>query len=179
MRVVLVVAASLDHVIGRGNGLPWHLPGDLKRFKARTLNKTVVMGRRTWESIGGKPLPRRRNLVISRDPSFRAAGAETAPSFEAAVALAAAGENDGDLVVLGGAGVYADALPHAGRIILSLVHTTVPDGDTRLPDLGGGWVIEDRQEHDDAIAVTDYVLERSAGPDDTRPPFLWPGHLAN
>jgi dihydrofolate reductase len=174
IRIVLVVAASLDRVIGRSNALPWHLPGDLKRFKARTLDKTVVMGRRTWDSIGRKPLPRRRNIVISRDPDFRAPGAEVARSFDHAISLADVGGVDGELVVLGGAGVYQDALPQASRIILSLVHTRVQDGDVHLPDLGDGWVVQDRQDHDDAIAVTDYVLERSTGPADARPPFVWP-----
>jgi dihydrofolate reductase len=157
MTVEIVVAAALDHAIGRGNDVPWHLPGDLKRFKARTKGKAVVMGRRTWESIGSRPLV--------------AAGAEVMPSLQDAISVA----GDVDVCVLGGAGIYAAALAVADRIALSLVHTTIDDADTHFPDPGEGWVIETRTEHhDDAHRITDFVLCRRHGDDDPRARFTWP-----
>lgn len=169
--IEIVVAAALDHAIGRKNDVPWHLPGDLKRFKARTKGKTVVMGRRTWESIGSRPLPGRRNLVVSRSAGFSAPGAEVLPSLHDAIAIA----GDVDVCVLGGAGIYAAALAVADRIALSLVHTTIADADTFFPDPGEGWVVEDRVEHrEDALPITDLMLVRRHGPDDPRPTFVWP-----
>ncbi len=171
MAVEIVVAAALDRAIGKHNDVPWHLPGDLKRFKARTKGKTVVMGRRTWESIGSRPLPGRRNLVVSRTPGFDAPGGEVTASLQEAIAIAP----DVDVCVLGGAGIYAAALAVADRIALSLVHTTVPDADTWFPDPGEGWVIDERVEHhDDALPITDLVLVRRHGPHDPRPAFVWP-----
>jgi dihydrofolate reductase len=171
MAVEIVVAAALDHAIGKKNDVPWHLPGDLKRFKARTKGKTVVMGRRTWESIGSRPLPGRRNLVVSRTPGLEAPGAEVVASLHDAIAVA----SDVDVCVLGGAGIYAAALAIADRIALSLVHTTVADADTWFPDPGEGWVVDERTEHhDDAWPITDFLLSRRHGPHDPRPPFVWP-----
>jgi dihydrofolate reductase len=171
MAVEIVVAAALDRAIGRGNDVPWHLPGDLKRFKDRTRGKTVVMGRRTWESIGSRPLPGRRNLVVSRTAGFTAPGAEVVPSLLDALAMA----SDVDVCVLGGAGIYAAALAVADRIVLSLVHTTIPDADTWFPDPGAEWVVDQRVEHrEDALPITDLILVRRHGPDDPRPAFVWP-----
>jgi dihydrofolate reductase len=171
MPVEIVVAAALDHAIGRGNDVPWHLPGDLKRFKARTKGRTVVMGRRTWESIGSRPLPGRRNLVVSRTVGFAAPGAEVVPSLHDAIAIA----GGADVCVLGGAGIYAAALAVADRIALSLVHTTIPDADTWFPDPGPGWVVEERVEHrHEALPISDLMLVRGHGPDDPRPAFVWP-----
>ena len=171
MPIEIVVAAALDHAIGRGNDVPWHLPGDLKRFKARTKGRTVVMGRHTWESIGCRPLPGRRNLVVSRTVGFAAPGAEVVASLHDAIAIA----GGADVCVLGGAGIYAAALAVADRIALSLVHTTIPDADTWFPDPGPGWVIEERVEHrQDALPISDLILVRTHGPDDPRPAFVWP-----
>jgi dihydrofolate reductase len=177
MSIDIVVAAGLDRAIGRKGDVPWHLPGDLKRFKARTLGRTVVMGRRTWESIGAKPLPKRRNIVVSQRAGFVANGAEVVDSFAAAMALA---ESDGrcDLAVLGGAGIYAAALAHCDRVILSLVHTTIADADTFFPPIPEGWVVDSVEAHrEDALAVDDYVLVRAPREptaSETRPPFVWP-----
>lgn len=171
MAVEIVVAAALDHAIGRGNDVPWHLPGDLKRFKARTRGKTVVMGRRTWESIGSRPLPARRNLVVSRTAGFSAPGAEVVASLNDAIGIA----GDVDLCVLGGAGLYAAALAVADRIALSLVHTAIADADTWFPDPGEGWVVVEQVEHgEDALRITDYSLARRHGATDPRPAFTWP-----
>jgi len=113
--------------IGRGGTLPWRLPADLKHFRTLTLGKTVLMGRKTWESLG-KPLDGRRNWVLSRDRAFRPAGAEVFATLEQA--LAAHGE--GELVVIGGAELYRQALPLAGTVHLTRVHARV-DGDTVFP----------------------------------------------
>jgi dihydrofolate reductase len=129
--VTLVVAVADNGVIGRDGGLPWRLPEDLRRFKAHTLGKPVLMGRRTFESIG-RALPGRLNIVLTRSTGFRippeAGDAAVVHDWEAA--LHAAGDAP-ELMVIGGAEIYAMALPHAGRVLLTRVHAAV-DGDTRL-----------------------------------------------
>jgi dihydrofolate reductase len=127
----LVVAASENDVIGRGNRLPWHLPADLRHFKSLTLGKPVLMGRRTYESIG-KALPGRTNIVLSRREGFAPAGCVVAKTVDAA--RAAAGSAPA-LMVIGGAEVYRQCLPSAKRIHLTLVHARIGDGDT----LFSGW----------------------------------------
>ncbi len=124
--IALVVAVARNGVIGRDNGLAWHLSSDLKRFKALTMGTTLLMGRRTWDSIG-RPLPGRRSLVLTRDRGFRAEGAETVHDWESA--LAKAGDR---LMVVGGAEIYALALPHADLIHLTEVEAE-PEGDVRFP----------------------------------------------
>jgi len=125
-----VVAATENNVIGRDNGMPWHLPADLQHFKAVTLGKPVLMGRRTFAAIG-RPLPGRRNLVLSRDLGFVAAGVETFSTLEQA--LAAAGDVD-ELMIIGGQTVYELALPHVRRVHLTRLHMQV-EGDAHFPDL--------------------------------------------
>jgi len=121
----IVVAASDNDVIGRGNALPWHLPDDLRRFKAITLGKPILLGRRTYESIG-RPLPGRRNLVMSRGARFHAPGTEAVGGVEEALASCAGSEA---LMVIGGAQVYDLVLPRTQRIHLTQVHTPIADGD--------------------------------------------------
>jgi dihydrofolate reductase len=123
-----VVAVARNGVIGRDNGLAWHLSSDLKRFKALTMGKPMLMGRRTWDSIG-RPLPGRRTLVLTRDRAFRAAGAEIVHDWDAACAAAAGAE----LMVVGGAEIYALALSRADRLYLTEVEAD-PEGDVRFPD---------------------------------------------
>jgi len=127
--VTLVAALARNHVIGRGNRLPWHLPADLAHFKRLTLDKPIVMGRRTWESLPG-PLPRRTHIVVSRDPSYRAPGALVVGSPRAAIAAAGAVP---EVMVVGGAALYAALLPSAGRMELTLVEAQV-DGDAWFPE---------------------------------------------
>jgi dihydrofolate reductase len=129
--VTIILARADNGVIGAGGTLPWHLPEDLKRFKLLTLGKPVIMGRKTWDSLPRKPLPGRSNIVISRDPAFAAPAASIAHSFEAALALAAA-ENPPEIMVIGGAEVFAAALPRASRILLTEIHAC-PKGDVTLP----------------------------------------------
>lgn len=132
MEINLIAAVADNGVIGRDNRLPWHLPGDLRRFKALTMGHVMVMGRRTWESIG-RPLPGRTSVVMSRDPEYRAEGAVVVHSLDEAIRVA---ENGGEeeLFVIGGARIYARALPRADRLYLTRVHAEVP-GDARFPDI--------------------------------------------
>ena len=133
MSVSLVLIAALDRnrAIGRGNALPWHLPDDLKRFKALTLGKPVLMGRKTAESLG-RALPKRRNLVLTRSGLAPFDGMQAVATLEEACALAAA---DGavELCVIGGAELYALTLPFAARLSLTHVDTEVDDADTFFP----------------------------------------------
>jgi dihydrofolate reductase len=123
---VAIVAMADNGVIGRGNGLPWHLPDDLKRFKALTMGHALLMGRKTFDSIG-KPLPGRRNLVLTRNPGWQAPGTETVRSLAAAGAAAGGAA----LFVIGGAEVFSLAWPIVGRLELTEVHADVA-GDTVL-----------------------------------------------
>ena len=120
--LTLIVAYSENRVIGRDNTLPWKLPGDLAHFKRSTLGHPILMGRKTWDSLG-RPLPGRSNIVISRNPDFAAPGATVVPTLEAA--LAACGEVE-QAFVIGGAQIYAQALPLAQRIPVSYTHLTLP-----------------------------------------------------
>jgi dihydrofolate reductase len=128
--ISLLVAATQNGVIGRDNGMPWHLPDDLKHFKALTLGKPVLMGRRTYESIG-RPLPGRTNLVLTHSAQWSVAGVTVVADLDAAIRAAGAAP---ELVVAGGAQVYALALPRASRIYLTRIHAII-EGDTRLPEL--------------------------------------------
>jgi len=130
--VVLVAALASGGVIGRGNTLPWRLPEDLRRFKQITLGHAVVMGRRTWDSLG-RPLPERTNIVLSRDRDFCAAGAERAEGLDAALAIATRAHPGQPAMVIGGAQIYALALPRAQQLRLTEIELDVPDGDAVFP----------------------------------------------
>jgi dihydrofolate reductase len=134
--VALVWAQARDGVIGRDGVLPWHLPEDLAHFRALTRGATVVMGRTTWESLPDRfrPLPGRRNVVLSRRADFRAEGAEVRADL--AAALPDGGEST--VWVIGGAQVYAAALPLADRLVVTEIDETV-DGDAYAPRIGDGW----------------------------------------
>ncbi len=141
--VSLVVAADEEGGIGRGGGLPWHLPADLKHFRALTMGKPVIMGRRTWESIG-RPLPGRRNVVVSRQPSLQVPGCEVAGSLDDALRLV---DDAAEACVIGGAEIYRLALPLADLIHLTRVHARV-EADTFLPPLDPReWRLQSREEH--------------------------------
>lgn len=157
--VTLIVAVARNGVIGRDNRLIWHLRSDLRRFKALTMGKPMLMGRKTYEAIG-RPLPGRRTLVLTRDRGFEASGVEAVHSWDETLAAAQTGE----LMVIGGGEIYALALPHAGRIHLTEVEAA-PEGDARFPDLDRGAYREVLREahaageHDDH-AFTFVDLER-------------------
>lgn len=135
MTLAVIAAVSRNGVIGRAGKLPWHLSHDLRRFKEITTGHAIIMGRKTYESIG-RPLPKRRSLVITRDPSFRANGVEIVRSLDEALE-AARGESR--RFVIGGAAIFADALPRADELYLTRVHAEV-DGDAYFPDVDfGDW----------------------------------------
>ncbi len=131
--ISLVVAVSQNGVIGRDGGLPWHISSDLKRFKATTLGKPVIMGRKTWESLPRKPLPGRSNIVVTRSHGYVAEGANVVHDAAAALAVAHA-EAPGEICVIGGGEIYRMFLPLANRVYLTEVDVTV-EGDTRFPVL--------------------------------------------
>jgi dihydrofolate reductase len=143
MSLSLIAAVSENGVIGRGGGLPWRLPADLKRFKALTMGHTIVMGRRTFESIG-RVLPGRASVVITRNSAYRAPGATVVDSLEEALRRAAPGD---EVFVIGGEEVFRLALPRAGRLYLTLVHASVA-GDASFPDPAlAGWKLLEDERH--------------------------------
>jgi dihydrofolate reductase len=134
MTVSMIWAEAKDRVIGAGGGIPWRIPGEQAEFKRRTTGSTVVMGRGTWDSLPPRfrPLPGRRNVVLTRDKEWSAPGAETAGSVDEVLA------EGGDVWVIGGAGVYEAFLPHADLIVRTEIDLSVP-GDTFAPVLGDDW----------------------------------------
>lgn len=134
--LAIIVAVAENRVIGRDNALPWHLPEDLRHFKRVTMGKPIVMGRRTFESIG-KPLPGRTNIVVTRNLAFQAPGAEVVSSVAEAITLArhtAGRDGVAEAVVIGGAEIYAAVLPQADRLYVTEVHARV-EGDAKLPSI--------------------------------------------
>jgi dihydrofolate reductase len=141
--ITLIVAVADNGVIGRDNTLPWHLPEDLKRFKRLTLGKPIVMGRKTFESIG-KPLPGRHNIVVTRDANYRRDGVTVVHDAEAA--LRAAGPVP-EIMVIGGAELFRVLLPRAGRLHLTRVHGNI-EGDVMWPALDEReWTVVERESH--------------------------------
>jgi dihydrofolate reductase len=163
MTVSLVVAASINNVIGSDGGLPWHLPDDLRHFKRLTTGKPVVMGRRTFESIG-RPLPDRRNIVMTRNPDYAATGCEVVSSVSEVLDLVG---DAGEVMIIGGGQVYRDFLEHADRIYLTRVQANV-EGDTCFPEIdAAAWQVVSSEhhaadeKHDHAFDVM--VFERRPG----------------
>jgi dihydrofolate reductase len=159
--VEFVVAVAENDVIGRDNGLPWRLPADLRHFKATTMGHSILMGRRTFDSIG-KALPGRRNIVLTRSAGFAAAGCTTVHTLDEALAAAGPG---GPLMVIGGAEVYRQSISLARRIHLTIVHTRIEDGDARFDGWRQpGWREAGRERHDaddrNAFAYSFVTLER-------------------
>lgn len=137
-----IVVVDQNWAIGRDNGLLFSLPGDMKRFRALTTGGTVIMGRKTLDSFpGGRPLPKRRNIVITRDPAFSRAGCEVVSSPEAALALAGDGD---DVWLIGGASIYAALLGRCRRVCLTKVETAAENADAFFPDLDAmpDWAVE-------------------------------------
>lgn len=139
MDIALIVATAHDNAIGRGNELPWHLPQDLKYFKSVTLGKPVIMGRKTFESIG-KPLPGRTNIVVTRQQDWHQAGVLVAHDLATAVELATElnGESSqpkDELMIIGGAEIYKHALPLAKRVYKTNIDVDVKDADAYFPEL--------------------------------------------
>lgn len=136
-RLCLIAAIARNNVIGNSNKLPWHIPEDLQSFKKRTLGKPIVMGRKTWESIGSKPLPGRLNIVVTRDPDFYLEQGEVYHSLHAAIRRAEWWAEDRDIpevMLIGGADLYRQSLPYAHRLYLTQVDAE-PEGDTFFPEI--------------------------------------------
>lgn len=166
--IVLVVAVARNGVIGNRNALPWHIPGDLRRFRRLTIGRPVVMGRKTFESIG-IPLPGRQNIVVSRNPAWNAPGVTVVPNLAEAVAAGGLhpSARPDEIMVIGGAELFREALPIATRLELTEVALD-PEGDVHMPPLGAGWK-EVAREHVAAegdIPAHDFVtLMRAADPE--------------
>jgi len=143
MIVSLLAAMAENRVIGRGGGLPWHLPDDLKRFKQLTPDHTVIMGRRTFDEIK-QPLTNRRNVVITRNRSLTAKGVTVVPNLDEALAL---GATEREVFVIGGGEIFQVALPRADRLYLTVVHAMV-EGDTFFPRFDeNAWALEEDVLH--------------------------------
>lgn len=141
--ITLVVALARDLAIGRNNALPWHLPADLAHFKQMTLDKPIVMGRKTWESLPGL-LPRRRHLVISRDPGFQAEGAEVLDSPQSVLDALS---DQPEIMIVGGASIYAAFLPLADAMEITQVDLAIADADAWFPAWKDEEWRETRREH--------------------------------
>ena len=168
MRIALIVAVADNGVIGRDGQLPWRMSSDLKRFRALTMGKPIVMGRKTWESLA-KPLAGRDNIVVTRDPGFVTAGALVAASLDSALEIAqmcAASRGVDEVMVIGGAEIYRLALPRAARVYLTRVHAA-PAGDAVFADLDPSrWHEVDRESLPagprDDHAATFLVFDRNS-----------------
>lgn len=157
----IIAAMAENRVIGRDNALPWRLPADLAHFKRLTMGKPIVMGRRTWASLPGL-LPHRTHIVITRDMTYSASGAEVAHSLDEALAIA--GDVD-EVMIIGGADLYRQTLPIAARLYLTLVHQCF-EGDAYFPAFDPGpWIEVSREAHPpdekNAVSYTFITYERS------------------
>ena len=157
MTLSLIVAVSENGVIGRSGDLPWRLSADLRRFKRLTMGHAILMGRKTYESIG-RPLPGRTSVIMTRDASYTASGCRIVSSLEQALAIGADGD---ELFVIGGQQIYALALPHADRLYWTQVHSVV-EGDTFFPEMDwSAWqLIEDERHSADEKNEFDYSFRR-------------------
>lgn len=140
--ISLIAAMSKNRVIGNNNSLIWKLPADMKRFKEITTGKIVIMGRKTYESIG-RPLPNRRNIIITRNDSYSVDGCEVVNSLEKAIELC----NGSDVMIIGGGDIYTQSLLLADKIHLTIIHEDF-HGDTYFPEIGDEWVKVGREDHE-------------------------------
>lgn len=139
--ISIIVAMSKNRVIGNNNSLIWKLPADLKRFKELTTGNTIIMGRKTYESIG-KTLPNRQNIIVTRDESYSVNGCETAPSIEKAIEMS----NSENIFIIGGGEIYSQSLSISDKIYLTLIHKEF-EGDTYFPEIGDEWIKVNREDH--------------------------------
>ncbi|MCF6345203.1 MAG: type 3 dihydrofolate reductase [Thiomicrorhabdus sp.] len=144
MKIAMIAAMENDRVIGLNDDMPWHLPDDLKFFKAKTTGKPVIMGRKTFESIGSRPLPNRPNIVISRNANLTIPNVEVFSSIEQALVKYA---TEPEVIIMGGGELYRQMLPKADRLYLTLIDANIK-GDTYFPDWTTlAWNETDRQHH--------------------------------
>jgi dihydrofolate reductase len=157
-KISLIAALSENRVIGKGNKLPWHIAEDLKRFKQLTLHHPVIMGRKTFESIG-RLLPDRMNIVISRDPAYRVEGAVVANSLEQAIAIASQQDRT-EVFVIGGGQIFKEAITIADRLYLTLVHTSL-EGDAFFPEYTNfTTIVSEQAGESNGYSYTFLTLER-------------------
>lgn len=160
--ISLVVAAADNNVIGKDNAMPWHIPEDFKHFKAVTMGKPCIMGRKTFQSILqslGKPLPGRLNIIVSAS-NYQHGGAITCKDLDEAISQASKTDTD-EICVIGGAQIYVQSVPRADRIYLTRVHSR-PDGDAFFPEIGDEWRVQHEDKHE---GYTFYTLEKAARSD--------------
>ncbi|MDW6001995.1 type 3 dihydrofolate reductase [Vibrio mangrovi] len=162
MVISMIAAMASNRVIGKENQMPWHLPADFAWFKRCTLGKPIIMGRKTFESIG-RALPGRQNIVITRNHDFHAEGVDLADSFESALTLAAQAE---EVMVIGGGSIYHTCLPMASRLYLTYIQAEI-DGDTQFPEIGPDWNETYREEYvqdsKNAYDMSFVILEKNNG----------------
>ncbi|OBU24984.1 type 3 dihydrofolate reductase [Photobacterium aquimaris] len=160
MKISMIAAMAHDRIIGKDNSMPWHLPADFAWFKRCTMSKPIVMGRKTFESIG-RPLPGRLNIVISRNPDFVAEGITVVNDI--AAAKLAAGDAP-ELMIIGGGSIYQVCLPIADSLYLTFIDADL-DGDTQFPNWGNDWQVVTKEHHDsddnNAYAMEFVILARS------------------
>ena len=165
-KIRAIAAVSLNGVIGNGLQIPWHIPEDFKHFKKTTLGGIIVMGRKTWESLGAKPLPKRENVVITSTPEKIGAGAKAFKSFEDF--LSAFADDPRNIWVCGGASLYKSALPHCSEIILSRVKFS-PRGDIFFPNTRGAFKKADTIKKCKLFNVVRYVAIKNASAKNAQP----------
>jgi len=161
MSISIIFAMTDDAVIGIDNALPWKLPADMRWFRKHTLGKTILMGRKTFESFGAKPLPERRNIIVTTDTNYNAKGIDIVHSLESGLALESDQE---ELMVIGGSNIYQQCLPLANRLYMTLVHADIK-GDALFPTFDKADWIEQEVEHFEADEkhqhpYSFYVLDR-------------------
>ncbi|PSW60822.1 type 3 dihydrofolate reductase [Photobacterium kishitanii] len=160
MKISMIAAMAHDRIIGNDNSMPWHLPADFTWFKRCTLGKPIVMGRKTFESIG-RPLPGRLNIVISRNPHFSAEGITVVNDIAAAKLVAG---DVAELMIIGGGSIYQACLPIADRLYLTFIDADLK-GDTQFPEWGDHWQVVTKEHHNsddkNAYAMEFVILERS------------------
>jgi dihydrofolate reductase len=153
MSITLIAAMDRNRTIGKGNAMPWRLPSEMAFFKANTLGKTVLMGRKTFESLGSKPLPNRRNVVLTRQEGLELEGCEIVHSVEEAISRY--GQEDEQLMIIGGTEIYGQFLPYADTILLTEVETEIQGGDAKFPAFDSKeWkrTVGERKERDERNA---------------------------
>lgn len=162
MSITLIAAMDRNRTIGKGNAMPWHLPAEMAYFRTNTVGKTVLMGRKTFQSLGGRPLPKRRNVVLTRQEGLQLDGCEVVHSVEEAISRYAEGE---ELMIIGGSEIYEQFLPYADKLLLTEVETEIVGGDAQFPSFDPKeWrrIVGERKEPDErnAYAFTFVTHER-------------------
>ncbi|MGL4831751.1 MAG: dihydrofolate reductase [Propionibacteriaceae bacterium] len=155
-RITLIAARARNGVIGKDGTMPWHISADLKHFKATTMGHPMIMGRKTWESWGARPLPGRRHIIVSRNLDYQAPGAEVVSSLSQALALVPTE----DVFIVGGAQIYREALAYATDAVISEIPLE-PEGDTWFPELDNSWSAVRHEQNDGFETV--HFEHRSGG----------------